>query len=150
MSANDKQVAGTHYHTTTGALQHWDYCDANDVPYLESACTKYVLRWRKKNGIQDLLKAQHYLEKRLENLAAGVGAPRGGTLNHTDYLRFALAHNLDSPQLALEYEIISYVLHWGNAGDLESAQLALEELLLLAQAEDDLSADADSSYVDQD
>jgi hypothetical protein len=34
----------------------------NNIPYIEGNVIKYVCRWRKKNGIEDLKKAKHYLE----------------------------------------------------------------------------------------
>lgn len=61
--ANNKQVAGNHYQ---GAIQTWDYIVANDLGYLEGNIIKYVSRHKKKNGIEDLKKAQHYLEKLIE------------------------------------------------------------------------------------
>jgi alpha-amylase/alpha-mannosidase (GH57 family) len=143
MSANDKQIAGRHYQTT-GGVQHWDYCDANDVPYLESACTKYVLRWREKNGLQDLLKAQHYLQKRIENQLAGTGAPRGGRLSFGEYIKFVNGSGLTEREL--ELEIITNVMHWSNPEELETAWLALEELIRLAEIE----GDATPAYVNQD
>lgn len=61
--ANEKQVAGSHYRTH---IQHWDYVVANDLDYFQGQITKYVTRWKRKNGITDLLKAQHFLEKYIE------------------------------------------------------------------------------------
>ena len=63
MSANDKQINGDHYR---GAIQTWDYIVANDLGFLEGNIIKYVTRFRKKNGIQDLEKARHYLDKLIE------------------------------------------------------------------------------------
>ena len=63
MSANDKQVDGNHYKST---IQHWDYVIANELDYFQAQITKYVTRWKKKNGIKDLEKAQHFLEKYIE------------------------------------------------------------------------------------
>ena len=63
MSANDKQVGGTHY---AKVIQHWDFVLANDIPYMEAQIIKYVFRWKEKNGIEDLKKAQHFLEKLIE------------------------------------------------------------------------------------
>ena len=63
MSANDKQINGDHYR---GAIQTWDYIVANDLGFLEGNIVKYVTRFRKKNGIQDLEKARHYLDKLIE------------------------------------------------------------------------------------
>lgn len=62
-SANERQVGGSHY---ASPIQHWDFVVANDIPYLEAQVIKYLMRWRKKNGLEDVLKAQHYLEKLIE------------------------------------------------------------------------------------
>ena len=65
MSANEHQVGGLHYQTATG-VQHWDMVIAEDLNYFEGQITKYVMRCRKKNGLQDLQKAQHFIEKYIE------------------------------------------------------------------------------------
>ena len=62
--ADDMQVGGSHYKDK--AIQPWDYIIANDLGYLEGNVVKYVSRWKNKNGIEDLKKAQHYLAKLLE------------------------------------------------------------------------------------
>lgn len=38
----------------------------NEVPFAEGCIIKYVLRWKKKNGIQDLEKAKRILEMMIE------------------------------------------------------------------------------------
>jgi len=63
-TANDVQVAGTHYKSK--AIQPWDYIVANDLGYLEGNIVKYVSRWKDKGGVDDLRKAQHYLAKLIE------------------------------------------------------------------------------------
>lgn len=63
MNANDKQVGGEHYRS---GIQHWDYVIANDLDYFQAQITKYVTRWKKKGGLRDLRKAQHFLEKYIE------------------------------------------------------------------------------------
>lgn len=63
MAANDKQVGGGHY---KGGMEHWDIVAHHDLDYFQGQITKYVMRWKKKNGVQDLLKAQHFLEKYIE------------------------------------------------------------------------------------
>ena len=67
MSANDRQVAGKHYESK---IQHWDIVAEHDLDYFQAQITKYVMRWKLKNGIQDLQKAQHFIEKYIE-LAEG-------------------------------------------------------------------------------
>lgn len=70
--ANKTQVGGDHYRKQS--IQHWDYVLANDIPYMEAQIIKYVSRHRNKNGIQDLQKAQHFLEKLLEVEVARAAA----------------------------------------------------------------------------
>lgn len=63
MSANETQVGGTHYKSE---YQHWDWVTELGMPYILGCATKYLTRWKKKNGIQDLEKAIHYVEKAME------------------------------------------------------------------------------------
>ena len=61
--ANAVQVGGDHYKTE---IQPWDFIIANNLGYLEGNIIKYVSRYKKKGGMADLLKAQHYLQKLIE------------------------------------------------------------------------------------
>lgn len=61
--ANARQVGGTHY---AAEYQHWDLVEDIGLGYLECQATRYIARWRKKNGLEDLRKADHYVEKLLE------------------------------------------------------------------------------------
>lgn len=63
MGANDRQVGGSHYKAKT---QHWDIVAEHDLDYFQGQITKYVMRWKKKNGLQDLEKARHFLDKYIE------------------------------------------------------------------------------------
>jgi hypothetical protein len=54
------QVGGSHY---AGKYQHWDYCKDAGTGYLEGHATKYLVRWRKKGGIQDLEKSLSFVDK---------------------------------------------------------------------------------------
>lgn len=65
MSARYKQVGGTHYREH--AIQPWDIIDSYGLNFYEGNALKYLLRWRSKNGVEDLRKAIHYLEKIIEN-----------------------------------------------------------------------------------
>lgn len=64
MSADTKQVGGTHYQDK--ALQPWDYIISNGLGYLEGNIIKYITRYKDKGGVQDLEKARHYLDKLIE------------------------------------------------------------------------------------
>jgi hypothetical protein len=48
------------------SIQPWDYIAANDIGYFEGNIIKYISRWKNKGGLDDLRKAQHYLEKLIE------------------------------------------------------------------------------------
>ncbi len=63
-TANDMQVGGDHY--MDRQIQPWDYIVSNDLGFLEGNIIKYVTRWKYKNGVDDLRKAQHYLAKLIE------------------------------------------------------------------------------------
>lgn len=63
-SVNNRQEGGNHYKTL--AIQPWDYIIQNNLGFLEGNIIKYVTRWRQKEGIQDLQKARHFLDKLIE------------------------------------------------------------------------------------
>lgn len=71
-TANDRQVGGCHYAVKKSAPQHWDIITNHGIDYLRGCATKYVSRARQKGGRQDLEKALHYLEKRVEVLSGKI------------------------------------------------------------------------------
>lgn len=88
--ANRHQVGGTHYKTS---YEHWDWVLKLGVGYLEGNATKYVARWRRKGGLEDLRKALHYVNKAIESIPVLI---RGGDA-HEIYLetnKFASANGL--------------------------------------------------------
>lgn len=78
--ANEKQVAGTHY---KGGIQPWDCVHAWGLGYLDGTALKYIARWRKKNGLEDIKKAIHFLEKLVEQeeSSAPVEQPYSSSCN---------------------------------------------------------------------
>jgi hypothetical protein len=62
--ANDTQIDGNHY--TKQSMQPWDYITAHNMTFLEGNIIKYVSRYKDKNGVKDLEKARHYLDKLIE------------------------------------------------------------------------------------
>ncbi|MDF1690525.1 MAG: DUF3310 domain-containing protein [Cycloclasticus sp.] len=66
MSAKDYQIGGSHYKEK--GIQPIEYIMANKLSFCEGNVIKYVSRWRDKNGIDDLLKAKHYLEFLIEGV----------------------------------------------------------------------------------
>jgi hypothetical protein len=93
-SANDMQVGGNHYKARP--YQHWDFVCDTGMHYLLGCFTKYVSRWRAKNGIQDLEKSLHYLKKAEERL---VLPPVRGPAVVAYTNRFADQH--DAPEKAI-------------------------------------------------
>ena len=64
--ANKIQIGGDHYKMNGGGEEHWDRVFRLKLDYFQAAVTKYVERCWKKNGIQDLQKAKHFLDKYIE------------------------------------------------------------------------------------
>jgi hypothetical protein len=54
-----------HYKSSNG-LQPFDVVDAFDLDFYEGNAVKYILRWKRKGGVEDLLKAKHYLNEVIE------------------------------------------------------------------------------------
>ena len=59
-----RQVGGKHY--VEMAIQPVDYILENDLGYLEGSAIKYLSRWRRKGGVEDLRKAAHCIEMLIE------------------------------------------------------------------------------------
>lgn len=65
MGANERQIGGSHY--KTGGEEHWDrQWRLHGRGYFIGCITKYVERYPEKNGVQDLEKALHFIEKLIE------------------------------------------------------------------------------------
>lgn len=58
------QVGGKHYKGMR--IQPVQYNHANNIPFIEGSVIKYISRWREKNGLQDLLKAKHFIDLLIE------------------------------------------------------------------------------------
>lgn len=59
-----KQVGGNHYKDMK--IQVVEFCHANKLDYMQGAAIKYICRFRDKKGIEDLMKAKHYIEMLIE------------------------------------------------------------------------------------
>jgi len=71
MTARNLQIGGDHY--ATKAIQPWDAMESWLSPpqfegYLRGCALKYLARYPDKNGIEDVKKARHYLDKLIEHL----------------------------------------------------------------------------------
>lgn len=68
--ANSRQVGGEHYRKVPGE-QHWDRLVRlkgleKARAYFTGTITAYVERYEDKNGIEDLEKARHFMDKLIE------------------------------------------------------------------------------------
>ncbi len=60
MNALNTQIGGSHYKEYT--IQPIEFIHANNIPFIEGNIIKYVIRHKTKNGLQDLIKAKHYID----------------------------------------------------------------------------------------
>lgn len=63
-SALNVQEGGSHYKEMK--IQPVEFIHANGIPFIEGSIIKYVSRWRKKNGVEDLKKARHFMDLLIE------------------------------------------------------------------------------------
>lgn len=55
----NQQVGGSHYKR---AHQPWEIIEEWELDYWAGNVVKYILRYKYKNGVEDLEKARHYLD----------------------------------------------------------------------------------------
>ena len=121
--ANSRQVGGSHYEAE---LQHWDVIESYGVGYIEGCSSKYVTRARKKNGLQDVEKTIHYIEKLLE-----IRRPPRGSVP----IEVCLAFNEANKLTPLEGAICTILFTWTTFSQLETAlQLTRDLRDLIANA----------------
>lgn len=129
-NANARQVGGSHYQSE---YQHWDFvrlCLGNR--YLEGCFSKYVARHRKKNGLQDLGKALHYLDKIIELFGAEQYDSAAGMPDPLP--EFRVAEFIRQNELTgHEASLIEGIAFWNSAAFLAEMR---EELLTLIEKEE--------------
>lgn len=167
-TANSTQVGGSHYRTV---FQHWDLAHLLNLGYFEGQITKYTTRHANKNGLQDVQKAIHFLQKliELEPQRQPMHAPRNATVAIADYrecpednprarelVSGVLAYYCTSNALSMaSTSVIHLVCTWHTSRDLTQA---MEVLRLIEQGyttEPTLDGDAyrggpTPEYVNQD
>ncbi len=62
--SNNTQIGGDHYKNSK--FQAWDFIHKNGLGFIAGNIIKYVVRYKSKNGVEDLKKARHYLDKLIE------------------------------------------------------------------------------------
>lgn len=154
-TANDRQVGGSHYQTEGD--QHWDICSRHDAGYLEGTLTAYVWRWRDKNGLEDLEKTRHYLQKLWEMTNGTMHHTSGGSVPCGVVSRWLEKNEIPET----EARIITYVLSWRIIGKshLRTVGLLIDKLIteestrgwvkgtLLSAAEEDTETETMGRYV---
>ena len=48
-----------------------DFCQANNLDFMQGNVIKYVFRYKNKNGLEDLEKAKEYIDRMIENFSDG-------------------------------------------------------------------------------
>lgn len=125
---NARQVGGAHY---ASELQHWDVIEDYGIGYLEGCASKYVTRARKKNGLQDVDKAIHYVEKLIEKHSRifDISNPKvsrqpRGSVPLEVTLEFIRKNGLTD----LEGAICALLFTWRDRGDLEKTLQLINRL----------------------
>lgn len=127
MGANSYQVGGDHYQSR---YQHWDLVANTGMGYFEGQATRYIARWRKKAGGQDLKKAIHYIDKLLElssRLVVSRPDVRYGSYWIKEELdRFFAANPYIGGE---EADAIRFLVGWRGLEDIRRARVLVQELL---------------------
>lgn len=63
-NATDVQVGGSHYQKFE--IQPSYFIHVNKLPFIVGNIIKYVIRYKFKNGLEDLKKARHYIDLLIE------------------------------------------------------------------------------------
>ena len=64
--ATDKQIGGSHY--TNFKIQPIEFISKNNLSFIQGCVIKYICRFDKNNGVEDLDKIIHYCELQKELL----------------------------------------------------------------------------------
>lgn len=123
MSANDTQVAGTHYRTS---YQHWDLAADLKLGYFEGQISKYVTRHRTKKGKEDLQKALHFAQKLLEMAKHSAHRPQRLFPTDTQMEEFVRANQLN----LREHVLLKKLLAWVNERDLRDVVSFIQVLIV--------------------
>lgn len=121
---NEIQVGGDHYKNS--AVQHWDIMTYYGPDWFVGNATKYVYRWRKKNGLQDLEKAAHYLDKLIEGVKLGLLVPNLAPRFTREKFNTFIRENDVTP---MEASFLSDVFFWQGIFELDRAKATLGVLI---------------------
>jgi hypothetical protein len=65
----EKQAPSSEHYKTL-KIEPIAYIEANNLGFCEGNIIKYVSRWKQKNGLDDLRKAEWYIKRLIETLEA--------------------------------------------------------------------------------
>ncbi len=118
---NETQVGGSHYKKAT--FQSWDW-QLYGLGGWEQAIVKYITRYQDKNGLQDLEKAQHYLDKTLFHF-------RSGEVKNTCRASLSAVHRyLEENQCdCMQRAAIEFIVMWRTEEDLLACKKHVQELI---------------------
>jgi len=116
--------------------------------YLEGQITKYITRWRLKNGLEDLKKAAHYADKLLEvaKRFAPVESPASKARQVLVEAYMGNYFLANSSMDLKDQEITLRVVHWRCEADVEEVRKLIAEQL---QRETERAGEPSAAYVDQ-
>lgn len=131
--ANAWQVGGEHY--KVGGEEHWDRVARLHLTYFQAQVTKYLERWKRKNGVQDLEKALHFLfkyEELLKNPNAkseGEGIADRALRLGLDYYQSRIIELVESPYGGVMnvHEAIVLLQHYIKIGKLSVVFLRAQD-----------------------
>ena len=62
----DKQIGGNHYKTFV--IQPYEFISKNDLSFFQGNVVKYVCRYQRKGGAEDIKKIIHYCQLELKKM----------------------------------------------------------------------------------
>lgn len=132
MNVNEHQVGGDHYRSE---YQHWDLVINISLPYLEAQAVRYISRWRKKGGIQDVEKANHFIQK-LRSVQEIVFPYRSSAKVPLSMIVIEVGKYVSTNNLPLPEALISrYLACWETDEELAEAERLAKALLEQAKVE---------------
>ena len=66
LKATDKQIGGKHYKSF--AIAPIEFISKNNLSFIQGCVIKYICRFDKKNGVEDLEKIKHYCDLQIQLL----------------------------------------------------------------------------------
>lgn len=121
---NAIQIGGSHYQTE---YQVWDFTEKHGLGGLEMCIIKYICRWREKdNGIMDLEKAIHYVDK-LIDLHRHKGRVPKGCASTKDTMYFCSMQGLTMT----ESYVVTKISRWSCFKELVACRESIQTLIAL-------------------